>query len=47
MNLKNKLTKQEDQRQNHGYGKCFDGCQMEEGYRDVGEGVRGLINANR
>ena len=25
---KNKLCKQEEQRQNHGYGKHFDGCQM-------------------
>ena len=27
LNLKNKLSKQE-QRQNHGYGEHFDGCQM-------------------
>ena len=25
---KNKLSKQEEQRQNHGYGEHFDGCQM-------------------
>ena len=28
LNLKNKLSKQEEQRQNHGYGEHFDGCQM-------------------
>ena len=27
MNLKNKLSKQEE-RQNHGYREYFDGCQM-------------------
>ena len=32
MNLKNKLSKQEEQRQNHGYRECFDGCQMGGGY---------------
>ena len=31
MNLKNKLSKQQEQRQNHGYGEHFDGCQMGEG----------------
>ena len=30
LGLKNKLSKQE-QRQNHGYRECFDGCQMEGG----------------
>ena len=25
---KNKLKQQEEQRQNHGYGQFFDGCQM-------------------
>ena len=28
LNLKNKLRKQEEQRQNHGYGEHFDGCWM-------------------
>ena len=28
INLKNKLSKQEEQRQNHDYGVHFDGCQM-------------------
>ena len=37
LNLKNKLRKQEKQRQNCGYGEHFDGCQMGGG---VGEWVR-------
>ena len=28
LNLKNKLNKQEEQRQDQGYGECFDGYQM-------------------
>ena len=28
LNLKSKLSKQEEQRQNHRYRECFDGCQM-------------------
>ena len=28
LNLKNKLSKQEEQRQIHGFGEGFDGCQM-------------------
>ena len=27
LDLNNKLSKQEEQRQNHGYGEHFDGCQ--------------------
>ena len=27
LNLKNTLSKQEEQGQNHAYGECFDGCQ--------------------
>ena len=34
LNLKNKLSKQEQQTQTHGYGKCFDGCQMGGGIRE-------------
>ena len=37
LNLKTKLSKQEEQRQNHGYGESFDGCQMG---GDVGEWVQ-------
>ena len=47
LNLKNKLSKQE-QRQNHGYRECFDGCQMEGGCREMDEGGKGLqIGTNR
>ena len=28
LNLKNQLSKQEEQRQNHGYGEHFDGFQV-------------------
>ena len=43
LNIKNKLSKQEEQKQNHGYRGNFDGCQMEEG---TGEEVRGLRSTN-
>ena len=43
---KNKPSKQE-QRQNHGYGEHFDGCQMGRRYRGMGEEVRGLRSINR
>ena len=33
----NKLSKQEEQRQNHGYRERFDGCQMGEWYKGMGE----------
>ena len=46
LNLKNKLSKQE-QRENHRYGECFDGCQMGGECGEMGEEVRGLRNANR
>ena len=42
LNLKNKLSKQEEQRQNHGYGEHCDGCQMEGSCGGMGEEVRGL-----
>ena len=45
LNLKHKLSKPE-QRQNHGYGECFDGCQMRGGWRRMGE-VRGLRSTNK
>ena len=45
-NLKNKLSKQEEQRQNHGYREHFDGCQMEGWYGGIGEEVRGLRSTN-
>ena len=37
LNLKTKLSKQEEQRQNHGHGKHFNGCQMGGGSRGMGE----------
>ena len=44
---KNKLSKQKEQRQNHGYRERFDGCQMGRGYGGRGEEVRGLRSPNR
>ena len=44
---KNKLSKPEQQRQNHGHRECFDGCQMGGGWRRMGEEVRGLSSTNR
>ena len=44
----NKLSKQEEQRQNHGHRERFDGCQMGRGCRGrVGEEVRGIRSTNR
>ena len=47
LNLKNKLSKQEEQRQNHGYGEHFDGRHMREGCGGMGEEVKGLRSTNR
>ena len=47
LNLKNKLSKQEEQRQNHGYGENFNGCQVGGGSGGMGEEVRGLRSTNR
>ena len=47
LNLKNKLSKQEEQRQIHGYGESFNGCQMGGVCRGMGEEVRGLRSTNR
>ena len=47
LNLKNKLSKQKEQRQNHGYREHFDGCQMAGGCGGRGEEVRGLRSTNR
>ena len=41
---KNKLSKQEEQKQNHGYRERFVGCQMGRGFGRLGEEVRGSIN---
>ena len=37
---KSKLSKQEEQRQNHGYREYFDSCQMGGGCGGMGEKVR-------
>ena len=47
MNLKNKLSKQEEQRQNHRYEEHFDDCRMEGGCGKMSEDVRGLRSTNR
>ena len=47
LNLKNKLSKQEDQRQSRGYGEHFDGCQRGGACGGMGEEVRGLRSTNR
>ena len=44
---KNNLSKQEKQKQNHGYGQCFDGCQMGGGYRGKGKEAAGLRSTKR
>ena len=46
IDLKNKLSKQEEQGQNHGYREHFDGCQMGWGCRGMGEEMRGLRRTN-
>ena len=46
MNLKNKLSKQE-QKQNHGYRDHFNGWQMGGGCGEMGEEVRRLRITNR
>ena len=42
-----KLSKQEEQRQNSGYGELLDGCQMGGTYVRMGEDVRGLRSTTR
>ena len=42
-----KLSKQEKQRQNHGYREHFDGCQMEGRCGRMGEEVMELRSTNR
>ena len=46
LNPKNRLSKQLEQRQNHGYGEHFDGCQLERGCAGMGEEVRRLRSTN-
>ena len=45
--MKNKVSKQEEQRQKHGQGEHFDGCQMGGDCWRMGEEVRGLRSTNR
>ena len=47
LNLKNKLSKQEEQRQNHGYGEHFEWLPDGKGFRGMVEEVRGLRSTNR
>ena len=42
LNRKNKLSQEEEQRQNLGYSERFDGWQMGEGCSGLGEKVRGM-----
>ena len=44
---KSKLSKQEEQRKNHGYREYFDSCPMSGGCGGRGEEVRGLGSTNR
>ena len=44
---KNKLSKQEEQKQNHGYRECFGCCQMGGWFGGMGEEERGLRSTNR
>ena len=49
LNLRNKLSKQEEQRQNHGYGEYREylyGCQMGGSCGGMGEGV-GRLSTHR
>ena len=47
LNLKNKLSKLEEQKQNHGCGERFDGFRMGGGFGGMHEEVRGLRSTNR
>ena len=47
LHLKSKLSKQEEQRQNHGYGERFDGCQMGGECGGMVKERRGLRSTNR
>ena len=46
MDSKNKLSEQEEQRQNHGYRENFDGCQIRRWFRGMCEEVKGLRSTN-
>ena len=44
---KKQTEKTSEQRQNHGYGECFYGCQKGGVCEGLGEKVRGLRSKNR
>ena len=46
LNLKNKLSKQAEQKQNHRYGDHMRGYQLTEGRGRIGEKVQGLRSIN-
>ena len=46
LNLKKNKSKQEEQRQNHGYREGFDGCQMGGEYEGMDEEVGRLRSTN-
>ena len=45
--IESKKLSQQEQRQNHGYGEHFDGCQMGGGCEGMSEKVKGLRSTNR
>ena len=47
LNLKNKVSEQEEQRQNHRYGERFEWLSDGKGFRGMVEEVRGLRSTNR
>ena len=47
LNLKNKVSEQEEQRQKHGYGEHFEWLPDGKGFRGMVEEVRGLRSTNR
>ena len=44
LNIKNKLRKQPEQKQNHRYGDHLEGCHLSEGRGGMGKKVQGLIS---
>ena len=44
---KSKLSEPPEQKQNHGYGEYFDGCQVRGRCGGMGEEVRGLRSTSR
>ena len=47
LNLKDKLSKQKEKKQNYGYRECFDGYQMGGGCGRMGEEMKELRSTNR